>query len=165
MRNNERTYNTFKFMIKIQLQNDLKEAMKAKDQVRLRTVRSLRAAIMAKEIELRTGGEGDIPDEDALAVIQKQAKQRRDAIDQFESAGRDDLKQIEEEELVVIESYLPKQLDEAEIRSVVQQIVESSGADGMKDMGKVMGAAMGQLRGKADGKLVQQAVRAILSGS
>ena len=152
-------------MLKEQLQSDLKTAMKARDKVRLRTIRSLRAAIMAKEIDLRSGGEGEIPEEDALAVLQKQAKQRRDAIEQFEAAGRDDLKQIEVEELVVIESYLPKQLGEAAIRTVVEGIVQQTGADGMKDMGKVMGAAMGKMKGKADGKIVQQVVQSILSGS
>ena len=133
-------------MIKDQLQADLKVAMKAKDQVRLRTIRSLRAAIMTKEIELRSGGEGEIPE-------------------QFEIAGRDDLKQIEVEELAIIEAYLPKQLEESEVRTEVEAIVQQTGAEGMKDMGKVMGAAMGRLKGKADGKIVQQVVRSILSGS
>jgi len=150
-------------MIKDQLQKDLKEAMKAKDAVRLRTVRSLRAAIMSKEIDMRSGGSAEIPDSEALAVIQKQAKQRRDSIEQFEAAGRDDLKQIEVEELAVIESYLPKQLSEDEIRSAVETIVSETAAEGMKDMGRVMGAAMGKLRGKADGKMVQQIVRGVLS--
>ena len=152
-------------MLKEKLQADLKDAMKAKDQVRLRTIRSLRAAIMAKEIDMRTGGEAEIPDEEAMAVLQKQAKQRRDSIEQFEAAGREDLKAVEVAELAVIEEYLPKQLDEAEVRSAVEAIVAQTGAESMKDMGKVMGAAMGQLKGKADGKMVQQVVRAILSGS
>ena len=152
-------------MIKDQLQADLKVAMKAKDQLRLRTIRSLRAAIMTKEIELRSGGEGEIPEEDALGALQKQAKQRRDSIEQFEIAGRDDLKQIEVEELAIIEAYLPKQLEESEVRTEVEAIVQQTGAEGMKDMGKVMGAAMGRLKGKADGKIVQQVVRSILSGS
>jgi len=152
-------------MIKDQLQNDLKAAMKAKDAIRLRTVRSLRAAIMSKEIDLRTEGAGDIPDDEALSVIQKAAKQRRDSIEQFEAAGRDDLKQIEVEELAVIESYLPKQLSEDEARNVIKGIVSDTGAEGMKDMGRVMGAAMSQLKGKADGKMVQQIVRGVLSES
>lgn len=152
-------------MIVEQLQNDLKEAMKAKDAVRLRTVRSLRSAIMAKEIDLRTGGTGSISDEDALAVIQKQAKQRRDSIEQFIAAGRDDLRQVEEEELAVIESYLPKQLSEDEVRKEVQAIADQIGATGPADMGKLMGQAMGRLKGKADGKLVQEAAKAVLSGS
>lgn len=150
-------------MITERLQNDLKEAMRSRDVVRLRTVRSLRAAIMTREIDFRIGGKGEIPEEDAIAVIQKQAKQRRDSIEQYELAGRDDLKQIEVEELQIIKDYLPEQLSEDDVRNAVVVIVGETAADGMKDMGRVMGAAMQQLRGKADGKLVQQIVREILS--
>ena len=152
-------------MLKERLQSDLKEAMKARDEVRLRTVRFLRAAVMAREIEFRTGGTGDIPESEALAVLQKQAKQRRDSIDQFESAGREDLKKIEVEELAIIEAYLPAQLSEAEIRTTVETIVKETGADSMRDMGKVMGPAMAKMKGLADGKLVQEAVKSVLSGS
>ena len=150
-------------MIKDQLQADLKVAMKAKDQVRLRTIRSLRAAIMTKEIELRSGGEGEIPEEDALGVLQKQAKQRRDSIEQFEIAGRDDLKQIEVEELAIIEAYLPKQLEESEVRTEVEAIVQQTGAEGMKDMGKVMGILKPQIQGRADGGVVSGAVKKALA--
>ena len=149
-------------MISEKLQQDLKDAMRSKDAVRLRTIRSLRAAIMQKEIDSRTDGAGELPYEEALTVIQKQAKQRRDAIQQYEAAARDDLKQIEVDELVVIESYLPKQLSEDEIRSAVETIISDTAAKGMKDMGRVMGAAMQQLKGQADGKIVQQVVRTAL---
>ena len=150
-------------MLVEQLQNDMKEAMKSKDAVRLRTIRSLRSAIMAKEIDMRTDGQASISEEEAMAVLQKQAKQRRDSIEQFIAAGRDDLQAVEEEELVVIESYLPKQLSLDEVRSEVKAVIEAVGASGMQDMGKVMGQAMGRLKGKADGKLVQQAARELLS--
>lgn len=150
-------------MLKEQLQSDLKEAMKSRDEVRLRTVRSLRAAVMAREIELRSGGTGDIPEEEAIAVVQKQAKQRRDSIDQFEAAGREDLKAVEVAELAIIETYLPEQLSPEAIRKVVDAIVVSSGATSMREMGKVMGPAMAQLKGKADGKIVQEIVKAALS--
>ena len=151
-------------MIVEKLQNDLKEAMKSKDAVRLRTIRSLRSAIMAKEIELRSGGTATISHEDAMAVLQKQAKQRRDSIEQFVSAGRDDLKQVEEDELAVIETYLPRQLSEEEVRKEVEAIAAEVGASGMSDMGKLMGQAMSRLKGQADGKLVQQAARDVLAG-
>ena len=150
-------------MIVEQLQSDMKAAMKAKDAVRLRTIRSLRSAIMAKEIDMRTDGEASISDEEAMAVLQKQAKQRRDSIEQYLAAGRDDLREVEEEELLIIESYLPQQLSLDEIRSEVKAVIESTGASGMQDMGKVMGQAMGLMKGKADGKLVQQAARELLS--
>jgi len=149
-------------MIIEKLQQDLKDAMRSKDAVRLRTIRSLRAAIMQKEIDSRTDGAGSLPHEEALAVIHKQAKQRRDAIQQYEAASRDDLKQIEVDELAVIEGYLPKQLSEDEIRSAVETIIRDTAAEGMKDMGRVMGAAMQALKGQADGTLVQQVVRAAL---
>ncbi|MDA0874904.1 MAG: GatB/YqeY domain-containing protein [Bacteroidetes bacterium] len=152
-------------MIVEKLQNDLKEAMKSKDAVRLRTIRSLRSAIMAKEIDLRTGGTGTISDADALGVIQKQAKQRRDSIEQFIAAGRDDLRQVEEDELKVIETYLPRQLSAEEVRTEVASIAAELGATGMADIGKVMGQAMTRLKGTADGKLVQEAAKAVLSGS
>lgn len=143
----------------------MKEAMKAKDAVRLRTIRSLRSALMSREIELRSGGTGSISDEEAMTVLQKQAKQRRDSIEQFESAGRDDLKAVEVEELAVIEEYLPKQLSSEEIQAEVRAIAEEIGVSGMQGMGKLMGQAMSRLRGKADGKLVQQSAREVLSQS
>jgi uncharacterized protein len=158
-------YLCFKMMLKERLQNDLKEAMKARDEVRLRTIRFLRAAVMAREIELRKGGVGDIPEEEAFAVLQKQAKQRRDSIEQFESAGREDLKAIEVAELEIIGFYLPKQLSETEVRMVVEQIVKETGVVDMREMGKVMGPSMAKLKGLADGKMVQQIVRSVLSGS
>ena len=150
-------------MLKERLQADLKEAMKARDEVKLRTVRSLRAAVMAREIELRSGGTGEIPESEALAVIQKQAKQRRDSIDQFDAAGRSDLSDIEKAELAVIESYLPEQLSEEGVRKIVEQIAAESGASSMRDMGKVMGPSMAKMKGLADGKLVQEIVKSVLS--
>ena len=147
-----------------QLPEDLKQAMKAKDPVRLRTIRSLRAALKEKEIEERHGGEARLSEEQVLAVMQKQAKQRREAIIQYGQAGRDDLVAKEHEELEIIEAYLPKQLGDDEIRRVVQEIVTTTGASSMRDMGKVMGAAMQQLKGRADGRRINEIARALLSG-
>ncbi len=144
-----------------QLTSDMKDAMRAKDAVRLRTVRSLRAAIQTADIDAR-GGEG-LDDEAVLAVVVKQAKQRRDAITQYEGADRPDLVATEQEELDVIETYLPQQMSDDELEQAVDQIVTQSGATGMADMGKVMGQAMGRLKGKAEGGRVQQAVKARLS--
>lgn len=141
------------------LSSHLKDAMRARDDVRLRTIRSLRAALKDREIAGRRGGAGALTADDELAVLQKQAKQRQDSIAQFESAGREDLAQREREELAVIESYLPAALSEDEIRSVVQEVVRSSGAEGPADIGKVMGPAMKALRGRADGRMIQQIAR------
>ncbi len=144
--------------LKDQLSHDLKEAMRAKDRVRLGAIRMLSAAILEKE---KSGG-GDVTEDDLIAIVQKQAKQRRDSIRQFREGGRDDLVDIEEAELAVIEHYLPAQLSDEEIRTTVQQIVEQTGASEMQDMGRVMGQAMQTLRGKADGNRVRQAVEALL---
>ena len=146
-----------------QLPEDLKQAMKAKDRVRLWTIRSLRAALKEKEIEERQGGEAHLSEEQVLAVVQKQAKQRREAIIQYEQAGREDLVAKEREELEIIEAYLPKQLGDDEIRRVVQEIVTTTGASSMRDMGKVMGAAMEQLKGRADGRRISEIAKALLS--
>ena len=137
--------------------------MLAKDRVRTRTIRSLRAALLEKEIELRVGGEAEVSDEVAIAVLQKQAKQRRDSIEQFEKADREDLAVSEREELVVIQSYLPKQLSEEEIRREVLEVIEETDASSMKDMGRVMGPVMSRLKGKADGRIVQTVVKESLS--
>jgi uncharacterized protein YqeY len=150
-------------MLQEKLAEDLKAAMRARDSARLRTIRSLRAAIMEKEISERQDGQATLTESDELAVVQKQAKQRRDAIEQFEQAGRDDLVAKEREELDIIEDYLPKQLDDDQIRTAIEQLIESMGATSMNDMGKVMGAAMGALRGKADGRRVQAIVRSLLT--
>ncbi|MCH7639402.1 MAG: GatB/YqeY domain-containing protein [Bacteroidetes bacterium] len=144
--------------LKDQLSHDLKEAMRAKDRVRLGAIRMLSAAILEKE---KSGG-GDVTEDDLVAIVQKQAKQRRDSIRQFREGGRNDLVDIEEAELAVIEHYLPAQLSDEEIRTTVQQIVEQTGASEMQDMGRVMGQAMQTLRGKADGNRVRQAVEALL---
>lgn len=147
-----------------QLAEDLKQAMKAKDAVRLRTIRSLRAALKEKEIAERRDGEAHLSEEQVLAVVQKQAKQRRDAIAQYEPAGRDDLAAKEQEELEIIEAYLPEQLGDEEIRRVVQEIVAATGASSMREMGKVMSATMEQLRGRADGRRINEIARELLSG-
>ncbi len=146
-----------------QLTEDLKQAMKAKDAVRLRTIRSLRAALKEKEIAERRDGEAHLSEEQVLAIVQKQAKQRRDAIAQYEPAGRDDLVAKEQEELKIIEAYLPKQLGDEEIRRVVQEIVAATGASSMREMGKVMSATMEQLRGRADGRRINEIARELLS--
>ncbi|WP_456428602.1 GatB/YqeY domain-containing protein [Rhodocaloribacter sp.] len=150
--------------LKEKLAEDLKAAMRARDAVRLRTIRSLRAALMEREIAERHGGEAVLTEEQELAVVQKQAKQRRDAIEQYEQAGREDLAAKEREELEVLKDYLPRQLDEGEVRTVVQRIIAETDASSPRDMGKVMGLAMKQLRGKADGRMVQAVARELLSG-
>jgi len=149
--------------LKDRIADDLKDAMRARDDVRRRTLRSIRSALMTKEIDEREGGEGTLNEKQELAVLQKEAKQRRESLEQFEAAGREDLAQKEREELDVIEEYLPSQLSEDELRNEVQSIIEDVGASSMADMGAVMGRAMGALRGRADGNRVREIVEDLLS--
>lgn len=144
------------------LQHDLKDAMRAKDAVRLRTIRALRAALTEKEIAEREGGSAELTPDQMLAVVQKQAKQRRDAIEQYEAASRDDLAQKERDELAVIEAYLPAQASDDDIRAVLHDVIAATGAASPRDMGKVMGVAMKRLRGKADGRRINEIVRELL---
>ncbi len=144
--------------------SDIKEAMKAKDQDKLRVLRSLKAKLMEKEISERKGGEAKLTDEQAVEVLMKAAKQRKESIDQFEDGGREDLAENEKKELKIIEAYLPEMMSEDEVRDVVKQKIEQLGASGMQDMGKVMGPLMGQLKGKADGSMVSRIVKEELGG-
>lgn len=150
--------------IKDQITSDLKKAMKAKEQDRLRVLRSIKAKLMEKEISERKDGEASLNDDQALDVLIKAAKQRRESITQFEQGGRTDLVENEKMELDIIESYLPKMLNEDEVRAIVKEKIFAMGATGPQDMGKVMGSLMGTLKGKADGSLVSKLVREELAG-
>lgn len=148
--------------IKDRIASDLKDAMRAQDDVRRRTLRSIRSALMKEEISHREGGEGTLNEQQELAVLQKEAKQRRESMEQFEDAGRDDLAEKEREELAVIEEYLPSKLSDDELRATLESIVDDVGATSMADMGQVMGRAMGELRGRADGNRVREIVESLL---
>jgi uncharacterized protein YqeY len=145
--------------LKERLARDLKDAMRAKDQTRLLAIRSIRSAIIEKEKE----GTGPVTDDDLQAIVQKQAKQRRDALQQYEDAGRDDLAQRERDELQVIATYLPEQLSDEDVHRVVHEIVTRTGATSMKDMGRVMGEVMSELKGQADGNRVRVVVQNLLN--
>ncbi len=146
-------------MIKETLARDLKDAMRQKDKVRLSAIRAIQTAIMMREKEA-----GEPIDADAsLAIVARQAKQRRDSIRQFQDAGRDDLVEREQAELGFIEAYLPAQASDEDIHGVVHQIVQRTGATTMADMGRVMGEAMSELKGVAEGSRVQAVVRQLLS--
>ncbi len=136
----------------------LKEAMKAKDEVRVRTLRLLNAALL----ELEKSGQ-EVTEDRELQVVLTSVKKRREAIEQYEKAGRQDLAEQEKAELQVLEEFLPKQLSEEELRQEIARIIEEVGATSIKDFGRVMQAAMKVLRGKAEGKHVQQVVRQLLS--
>lgn len=141
-------------MLKDTISSDLREAMRAKDRSRLSALRMIQSAI----IEQDKSGEGAATEEDIIAILQKQAKKRRESIEQFEDAGRDDLVEKEKAELEVVEGYLPAQASDDEIRGVVQEVIESVDATSKQDIGRVMGPSMGQLKGKADGNRVRALV-------
>lgn len=142
---------------------DLQQSMKNKDQERLRVLRSLKAKLLEREISERKEGEASLSDEQAIEVLMKAAKQRKESIEQFEDGGRDDLVASEKAELEVINSYLPEMLSEEEVRAIAQEKIEQLGAENMADMGKVMGAMMQELKGKAEGSLVSKVVKEELS--
>jgi uncharacterized protein YqeY len=145
--------------LKNQIIADMKSAMKAKDSATLKAVRMIVEAIKQKEVDTRE----ELDDQGILAVIQKMVKQRKDSIDQFTQAGRDDLVSVEEAELKVINLYMPKQLSESEIESAVDQVISQTGASGMQDMGKLMGVLKGELSGKADMGIVSKIIKSKLS--
>jgi uncharacterized protein YqeY len=149
--------------IRDQLTSDLKEAMRQKDDVRKRTIRSVIAAIKKEETNLDSSGERiTLSDKDILGVVAKQAKQRRESISEYARAGRDDLVAEEQAELAVLEIYLPQQMSHEEIEVEVRKVVDEVGATGPQDMGKVMKPLMSRLKGRADGKVINQIVRSIL---
>ena len=150
--------------LKEQIAEDIKSAMKAKDKIRLETIRGIKKAILEKEIALRPKGQDSLTAEQEIELLAQQAKQRRDSIDQYQKAGREDLAEKEQQELAIIETYLPKQLDDAELEQILAKIIADAGASSLKDLGKVMGTAMKQLKGKADGKKIQEMVKSKLAG-
>lgn len=132
-----------------------------KDKDRLRALRAIKSQILLAETE--KGATAELTPEAEMKLLTKAAKQRKDSIDIYEKEGRTDLAEVEKSELSVIESFLPKQLDESEVREVVKKIIADVGASGPQDMGKVMGVATKQLAGKADGKLISTITKEILN--
>ena len=145
--------------IKETILTDLVTAMKAKDSKRLQVLRSLKAKLHEKEIEQRSGGKAELTNEDALTVLIKAAKQRKESIDQYSAGNRLDLVEIEKLELEIIESYLPAPMSNEEILKLIDIQITNVGATGMQDIGKVMGPIMGKLKGKADGSIVNRLVK------
>jgi len=142
------------------INEDLKTAMKAKDQVSLRGIRAIKSAILLYNT---SGVTGEMDTEKEIALLQKLVKQRQDSLDIYVKQGREDLASIEREEIEVIMRYLPKQLSEDELKDAVQAIITRTGASSMKDMGRVMGEASKELAGKADGKAISAVVKTLLS--
>ncbi len=143
------------------IDTDMKEAMRAKDAARLRGLRGIKAALLNAKTEAGSGGK--ISPEGELKVLQKLAKQRREAADIYRQQQRPDLEKTELEELEVIENYLPQAMEPAELEAAVRTIIADTGAQSIKDMGRVMGVASKQLAGRADGKTISETVKRLLS--
>ena len=132
--------------LSLRIREDMKTAMKAKEKVKLGVIRMILAAIKQREVDERI----ELDDAQVLQLLDKMVKQRRDSIDAFDKASRDDLASIERAEIVLIQDYLPQQLSVEEIHELIDQAIADSGAQGMKDMGKLMGILRPQLQGRAD---------------
>ena len=147
-------------MISTTIDQEIKQAMLAKDQAKLRGLRAIKAAILLAKTEK---GHAEELDQDAeIKILQKLVKQRKESATIYKDQGRDDLFQVEQEEIDVISQFLPKQVDQSEIEAIVVRIIAETGATSIKEMGKVMGAANKELAGKADGKLIGEIVKAKL---
>ena len=142
------------------LQEDMKLALKSREALRLSTLRLVLSSVSYARID--KGGE--LTDDEVLGVISREAKQRRESVEAAERGGRTDIAEREGSELKIIEQYLPKQLDEAEVEALARSIITDVGAVDIKDRGKVMGPLMAQTRGRADGKLASQIVERLLRG-
>ncbi len=144
-----------------QINNDIKEAMKARDKVRLETLRNIKKVFL--EAKTAPGANDTLTDADALKILQKLAKQGKESANTFMQSNRADLAEHELEQVSVIESYLPQPLTEQEIESIVTAIIAETGAQGMKDMGRVMGLASKQMAGKAEGGAISAIVKKLLA--
>ncbi len=144
-----------------QISEDIKSAMKARDKVRLETLRNIKKVFL--EAKTAPGANDTLADSDALKIISKLAKQGKETATTYIQAGRQDLADAELAQVEVLESYLPKQLSQEEIETEVKKIIAEVGATSMKEMGKVMGAASKQLAGKADGRVISEIVKKLLA--
>ena len=140
------------------LQKDMVAAMKAKDKTKLSTVRMLKAAVTNEQISVGH----DLTSDEEVSVLSRELKQRKDSLEEFKAAGRDQAVADLEAEIAVVESYLPEQLSVDEVKAVVKETIEAVGATSKADFGKVMGVLMPKLKGKADGKLVNATVKELL---
>ena len=144
-------------MISTIIDQEIKQAMLAKNQPRLRGLRAIKAAFLLARTE--KGSAEEVTEEAELKILQRLVKQRKESSDIYKQQGREDLSLIEEEEIEVISGFMPQQLDRAEIARIIAGIIETSGVSSVKEMGKVMGLANKELAGKADGKLISEIVK------
>ncbi len=147
--------------LSLQIDQDIKSAMLAKDEARLRGLRAIKAALLLAKTE--KGASENLGTEAETKVLQRLVKQRKESAEIYRAQNRDDLYTIEIEEIAVIEAYLPKQLDADSIKAYLAKLIADQGASGMKDMGKIMGLASKELAGQADGKTISELLKELLS--
>jgi uncharacterized protein YqeY len=145
--------------LKQKINDDVKDAMRNKDSARLTTLRLITAAIKQKEVDERI----ELDDTQVIAIVDKMARQHKDSIEQYQNAGRSDLVEKEQSELAIVEGYLPTQLSEEEVKSLVENAIKTAGASSIKDMGKVMGILKPELQGRTDMGKVSGIVKTLLS--
>ena len=148
-------------MLRDQINTDLLNAMKAKEEIKLGALRMLKAAIM--KFEVSDGAKKEASDEAVLTLVNKEIKSRRDSVAAFKTGGRDDMAAREEAEIACLTTYMPTQLSEDEIRAIAKEAIALSGASSKADFGKVMGAMMPKVKGKADGQVVSKVVGELLA--
>lgn len=144
--------------LKEKLTEDFKNALKNKDQIKKSTITLIRAGIKQQEVDSRV----EVKDEDVTLIISKLLKQRKESIEDFKKGNRDDLVKQTEEEMEVLLSYLPEQLDDEKLEEIIKKVIDSVGAESIKDLGKVMPKVMSEVKGQADGKKVNEIVRKFL---
>lgn len=147
--------------LKAQIEAEIKQSMLNKDKDRLRALRAIKSQILLAETE--KGAKAELSEDAEMKLLTKAAKQRKDSLEIYEKEGREDLAEVERGELAVIESFLPEQMDEAQVKEVLKKIISEVGASGPQDMGKVMGVATKQLAGKADGKMISTITKDLLN--
>lgn len=147
--------------LQIQIDQDIKAAMLAKNEARLRGLRAIKSALLLAKTE--KGAAQELSADAELKVLQRLVKQRKESAAIYQEQHRPDLYQIEAEEITVIEAYLPQSLDPSEVANIIKQVIAQAGATGMQDMGKVMGMATKELAGRADGKTISELVKQLLS--
>ncbi|SFL34791.1 GatB/YqeY domain-containing protein [Methylorubrum salsuginis] len=151
-------------MLRARITAEMKEAMKAREQQKLSTIRMIQAALKDKDIEARGLGKGETSDEDILALLQKMIKQRQEAAGVYEQGGRPELAETERAEAQIIQTFLPRQLDEAETKAAIADAIAETGAAGPKDMGKVIAALKGKYTGRMDFGRASGLVKDALAG-
>ena len=150
--------------LKESIEDNLKQAMRDKNELVVSVLRMLKSAIGNKEISLRKDGKAELKDEEVMAVIKSEVKKHKDSIEAYTAGNRQDLVDQEKKELEILEDYLPEQISDEELEKIVKEIVSATGAEGPKDFGKVMGQVMARLKNQADGNQVGEIVKKVLNG-